>query len=264
MISKALNSATGVLEELGSTFLFMLHSVGTFLREGVSFRQMVNQMYAVGVRSLSTTIFAGLFVGAIMAIEIHVQLRDFGAEGFLGGLATSVTIRNIGPVLIAFMLSAKVGAYTSAELATMVVTEQIDAIRCLGTNPISYIIVPRMIAVIICSFLLLTIGLMMSIGGGMVISNYFLHVSSQTYIQNIPRVVSWWSVGTGSVKSFVFGVLIATIACYQGYHAKGGAVGVGATVRRTAVQTLVCIIIADYMLSTISAFFYEWFRVGQL
>jgi len=253
----AIKIVVDLVRETGATILFLLVVIRTVARHGVSMSQVVDQIYVIGFRSLPTTIMAGSFVGAIMAIQINLQLRDFGAQAFLGGLATSVTIRNVGPVLIAFMLSGKVGAYTSAELGTMRVTEQIDAIRCLGTDPIQYIIAPRMIGVVVSSFLLLIIGLMVGIGGGMAVSEYHLGISAQNYIQNIPRLVSWSSVATGIVKSFVFGVLIGAIACYKGYSASEGAAGVGRCVKRTAVETLVSIIVADFAISSVSAFWHE-------
>jgi phospholipid/cholesterol/gamma-HCH transport system permease protein len=249
------------VEEMGATVVFAWDAWRALWRGGYSFGQVIEQMYAVGVRSLPTTITAGFFVGAIMAIQINLELRDFGAQGFLGGLSTSVTVRNVGPVLIAFILSGKVGAYTSAELGTMRVTEQLDAVRCLGTDPMRFIIVPRMLAVVLSSFILLIVGLTLTIAGGALISSTHLAINVQNYIQNIPRLVSWWSVGTGVVKSFFFGILIAVICCYQGYSARGGAAGVGRTVRRTAVITMVCIIVADYGISNVAGVVREIFEV---
>jgi phospholipid/cholesterol/gamma-HCH transport system permease protein len=253
---------TRFVQEIGATVLFAAELGELFLRRGVRWRHVVDQMYAVGVRSLTTTLSTGLFVGAIMAIQINIQLKDFGAQGFLGGLATSVTIRNVGPVLIAFLLSGKVGAYTSAELGTMKITDQIDAIRCLGTNPIQYIILPRMVAIVLSSFLLLIVGLLVTIAGGVAFSDLTLGVNALNYIHNIPRLVSWWSVGVGVTKSFVFGLLIGIICCYQGYTTTGGTTGVGVTVKRTAVTTLVCIVIADFSLSILSSFIQDLLGEG--
>jgi phospholipid/cholesterol/gamma-HCH transport system permease protein len=246
------------LTELGALVLFGFEALGLLMKHGVRFRAVVLQMYAVGVRSLMTTVTAGLFVGAIVAIQINIQLKDFGAQSFLGGLSTSTTIRNVGPILIAFLLSGKVGAYTSAELGTMQVTEQINAIRCLGTNAIQYIILPRMIAVIISSFLLLIVGLMLTIAGGIGMSGLSLGVNPLNYIENIPQLVSGWSVCVGVIKSFVFGLLIALICCYKGYTAKGGAIGVGQTVKSTAVVTLVSIIVVDFTISILSGFIQDY------
>ena len=253
-----------LLTEIGSLVLFALNVFSLFIRRGVRVRSVLHQMYAVGVKSIPATAVIGLFVGAIMAVQMNLQLRDFGAQSFLGGLSTSTTIRNIGPVLIAFLLSGKVGAYTSAELGMMQVTEQINALRCLGINPIQFLILPRMLAVIFSSFLLLVIGLMLAVLGGVFISSVSLGVNALSYIENIPRLVTWWSVGVGVTKSFVFGVLIAVICCFKGYTAKGGALGVGEAVRSSAVATLVSIIIVDFCLSVFSNFLQDFFLVGQL
>jgi phospholipid/cholesterol/gamma-HCH transport system permease protein len=252
------------LEELGAIAQFSLSALRCFFRHGVRMSQVIDQMYVTGVRSLPTTLMAGTFVGAIMAIQINLQLRDFGAQGFLGGLATSVTIRNVGPVLIAFILSGKVGAFTSAELGTMQVTDQINAIRCLGTDPLRYLILPRMCGVVLSSFLLLIVGLMMTIGGGLAIASLHLGVNALNFVGNIPKLVHWWSVGTGIAKSFVFGVIIAVVSCYRGYTTRGGAVGVGRAVKDSAVQTLVVIVVADVVMSAISQFIYVLLGMDRL
>jgi len=258
------NWAVRSVSELGAILLFFWRVLQTWRREGIFVTQVIDQIYAVGVRSLSTTLISGIFVGAIMAVQINLQLVGFGAQGFLGGLATSVTIRDVGPVVIAFMLSGKVGAYTSAELGTMRVTEQMDAVRCLGANPLQCIILPRMVAVVISSALLLIIGLMVGILGGILISSLQLGMNAANYVQNIPQIVSGWSVGIGLVKSFILGLIIAVICCYHGYHAEGGAVGVGETVKKTAVQTLVCIIVADFVITTASGFLYSLLHLGEI
>ncbi|MFM8313558.1 MAG: MlaE family ABC transporter permease [Deltaproteobacteria bacterium] len=224
---------------------------------------VVDQIFQVGVKSLGMTLIAGMFVGAIMALQIDVQLKDFGAESFLGGLSTSTTLRNVGPVLIAFLLSGKVGAYTSAELGTMEVTEQLNAIRLLGADPVEYIILPRIWAVIISSFLLLIVGLMVTILGGVLFSQ-FIGVNALSYIQNIPRIVTGWSIVLSVVKSFVFGTLIAIVSCYKGYTARGGAVGVGTAVQSCAVTNLILIIFTDFFLSMVSSLLQELFQVGYL
>src|SRR5690606_29057243 len=140
---------------------------------------------------------AGFFVGAIMTIQFTLQVKEFGALGYLGGLATSATIREVGPLLIAFMLSGKVGAFTSAELGTMRVTEQIDAIRCLGANPIREIILPRFFGIVISSFFLLLIGLFMSVFGGLLLGLIFSGINPQEYVRHIPTLVNGWSILSG-------------------------------------------------------------------
>lgn len=207
------------------------------------------QIWRVSTQSFATTGMAGFFVGAIMTVQFTMQMKEFGALGYLGGLATSATIREIGPLLIAFMLSGKVGAFTSAELGTMRVTEQIDAIRCLGADPLQEIILPRFIAIVVSSFFLLGLGLFMSIFGGMFLGGLFAGVNYEEYFRHIPTIVAFPSIVAGLIKCFVFALVLATICTFKGYSTTGGAKGVGRAVVETAVSTMVCIVIADWMTS---------------
>lgn len=237
------------VSSFGSGLLFLGQGLGLGFRYGVRRKDFIDQLYQTGVKSVAITVAAGLFVGMILAIQINLQLKDFGAQSFLGGLSTSTSLRNLGPVLIAFLLSGKVGAFTSAELGSMKITDQISAIRCLGMDPIRYIVVPRLWAVTCASFLLLILGLGLTLLGGALISSLWLSVNPLLYLSQIPRFVTLSSLLLGLAKSFVFGLSIAAIACYQGYHVEGGAQGVGRAVRRASVLSLVSIIILDFTVS---------------
>ena len=236
--------------ELGAMVLF-LGKVVRSVRHGFPARAFIDQLFTVGVTSLSTTLMTGLFVGAIMAIQVNMELKDFGAQSFLGGLTTSVTIRNVGPVLIAFILSGKVGAYTSAELGSMQVGDQVAALRLLGIDPYSTLLLPRMCAVMVSSFYLLVIGHVATVVGGIAISVGRLDVNPVQFIQNISAVVNGTSVFLGCFKSLWYGFLIGLIACYYGYHTDGGALGVGRSVRKSAVVSMVSIILFDYFFSSL-------------
>jgi phospholipid/cholesterol/gamma-HCH transport system permease protein len=238
-----------VMSSIGTWFLFSRRVIGLFFKVGISRKVLIHQMYQVGVRSMVTTCVAGLFVGAILAIQINLQLKDFGAQSFLGGLSTSTTIRNLGPVLIAFLLSGRVGAFSSAELGTMAITDQLNAIRCLGLNPLSVIIMPRLVALTISSFLLLVLGLGLTVFGGIIVSAIYLNVNPLQFVSHIPQFVSGISIFIGVLKSFLFGLIIGTISCFVGYQTTGGAEDVGQSVRRTAVVTLVSIIVVDFLVS---------------
>lgn len=258
-----MNFLIDLTKEIGGMILLAWNCVQLTLTGKTKWSQVVDQIYQVGVRSLGMTVIAGLFVGAIMALQIDVQLKDFGAEAFLGGLSTSTTLRNVGPVLIAFLLSGKVGAFTSAELGTMEVTEQLNAIRLLGADPVEIIILPRIWAVIISSFLLLIVGLMVTICGGALFAQ-LIGVNGLSYIQNIPRIVTQWSIAVSVLKSFVFGTLIAVVSCYKGYMARGGSVGVGMAVQSCAVTNLIMIILFDFFISMLSGFIQDLLQVGYL
>lgn len=240
---------TTVLDELGETVIFAKQILQYILKNKIRFHLVVEQIWKVSLQSLPTTALAGFFVGAVMAIQFSMQVKEFDAVGFLGGLATSGTLREVGPLLIAFMLSGKVGAFTSAELGTMRVTEQIDAIRCLGADPMTEIIVPRFIGIIISSFFLLVIGLLLSIVGGALVTRLYIGLNPEEYIRHIPTIVNSYSILSGVVKCFMFSFLLATICTFKGFNATGGAQGVGRAVISTAVTTMVGLVLMDWFTS---------------
>lgn len=246
-MTKALN----FLEQLGEGVLFVKSLFVVIIKKPVSAEAISIQVLKITQQSFLTTAIAGFFVGAIMTIQFSMQIKEFGALGYLGGLATSGTIREVGPLLIAFMLSGKVGAYTSAELGTMKVTEQIDAIRCLGADPMQEIIVPRYIGIVLSSFFLLVVGLFMSIFGGMFLGYILVGINSAEYLRHIPTIVTLASIGSGLFKCFVFALVLASVCTFLGYTASGGARGVGRAVVKTAVVTMVGIVIADWFTSFI-------------
>jgi phospholipid/cholesterol/gamma-HCH transport system permease protein len=250
-----LKALRGIVDDIGECLLFIKMVARTAVRYPCSFEAVCEQVWKVTVQSMPTTAMAGFFVGAIMTVQFTMQIKAFGALGYLGGLSTSATIREIGPLLIAFLLSGKVGAFTSAELGTMRVTEQIDAIRCLGANPIQEIILPRYLGIIISSFFLLAAGLLMSIFGGMLLGAVFAGINPEEYVRHIPTIVSSFSIGNGLFKCLIFALILASVCTYKGYSASGGAKGVGRAVVSTAVMTMVGIVVADWFTSLLSETF---------
>lgn len=246
------NGFVNILREIGGCLLFLREVLKTASTHPLPRREIFNQLWRVTMQSLGTTALAGFFVGAVMTIQFTLQVKAYGALGYLGGLATSATVREVGPLLIAFMLSGKVGAFTSAELGTMRVTEQIDAIRCLGANPFQEIILPRIIAIVLSSFFLLAAGLFMSIAGGLLLGVFFSGITPEEYLRRIPQVVTLPSLFGGLNKCFVFAVVLASICTYKGFTTTGGAKGVGRTVVATAVSTMVALVVADWLTSQIA------------
>lgn len=241
-----------LIDDVGNGVMFLGTTLATGLHSRPPSHVIFDQIWRVTMNSLSTTALAGFFVGAIMTVQFTLQVKEFGALGYLGGLATSGTVREVGPLLIAFMLSGKVGAFTSAELGTMRVTEQIDAIRCLGANPFQEIIFPRFVAIIVSSFFLLAVGLFMSIAGGLLLGVFFSGITSEEYLRHIPTIVSLPSILNGLFKCFVFAIVLAAICTYKGYTTTGGAKGVGRAVVNTAVATMVGLVVADFVTTLIS------------
>jgi phospholipid/cholesterol/gamma-HCH transport system permease protein len=241
-----------ILNDMGGGLLFFKSVLTTGIRKPCSYRFVAEQIYRVTVQSFSTTAIAGFFVGAIMSMQFILQVKEFGAMGYLGGLATSGTFREVGPLLIAFLLSGKVGAFTAAELGTMRVTEQIDAIRCLGADPIQEIILPRFIGIVVSSFFLLGVGLLLSLGGGLIMAVVMANISTEEYIRHIPTIVTLPSILGGLFKCLAFALLLAVICTYKGYTTTGGAKGVGKSVINTAVASMVGICVMDWFTSLIN------------
>lgn len=219
------------------------------LHKPFELREYLRQVISVSLRSLPTTMIAGLFTGAILAVQFYIQLSDFGAEAALGGLNTSGTLREVGPILIAFMLAGKVGAYTSAELATMKVSLQTDAVKCMGIDPISYLVVPRFFAVASSSVVLLSFGLVISVIGGAIAAFFVGGINLTQYLSMLPRFAGVEPFVLAISKALGFGVLMGFICCWNGYHAEGGSRGVGEAVQQTATQSMVSIVILDFLIS---------------
>lgn len=254
----------GVLffNRLGEILLFLGEVLKTLWTRPCRLELVLEQVWQVTVQSFPTTAMAGFFVGGIMTVQFAMQVIEFGAEAYLGGLATSATFREVGPMLIAFMLSGKVGAFTSAELGTMKVTEQIDAIRCLGADPVQEIILPRFLGIIISSFFLLTGGLILSVIGGATLGVIFAGINPQEYVRHIPTIMGWPSILSGIVKCLSYALVLATICTYMGYYTTGGAKGVGKAVVSTSVITMVCIVVFDWGTSFLGQLLLSWFAIG--
>ena len=249
MFARIGRSVLGMFQELGGITLFVREVVRTYLSTQGNFKPILEQMASVSYRSLSTVAFAGVFVGAILVLQFNQILQRYDAQIFLGGLNTSAVVREVGPLIISFLLAGKVGAFTAAELGTMRVTEQIDAIRCLGANPIQYLIVPRFIAIVVSSLILLIIGLMVSVGGSMAVASLLCGINPLQFMQSIPRFVNLWTLTCGIIHSAVYGWIVASVCCYKGYTASGGARGVGRAVTQAAVYTQLYVVICNYLLT---------------
>ena len=240
-----------LLKELGGITRFVGLTLKTAWRTQGNWRPIVEQVTLVYTRSLTTVIFAGVFVGAILVVQFHLILAKYDAQSFLGGLNTSSVIREVGPLIISFLLAGKVGAYTAAELGTMRVTEQIEAIECLGTNPVQYLIVPRFLAITISSLLLLIVGLLISVAGSILVSTVAFNINPMQYLGSIPRFTSLWTLSCGMFRSLIYGIIVASVACYKGYTATGGARGVGRAVTQAAVYTNLYIVVANFVTGSV-------------
>ena len=240
-----------IIEGIGSRVLFLWKVIQKIFARPFEVREFIVQLYLVGVQSLGIVAVSGFFVGGIVALQFGYALNMFGAKVYLGGVTTSGLLREVGPVLVAVMISGRIGAYISAEMGTMKVTEQMDAIRCLGLDPMPVLVVPRFLAVLLMVFLLTIFGMLVSLLGGAITSYFLLDVNFSYYLVNLLKLTTMAAFLIGIVKSFIFGILIATIACFEGYNAEPGAEGVGRAVNHTLVYASISIYMVDYIVAAL-------------
>jgi phospholipid/cholesterol/gamma-HCH transport system permease protein len=216
--------------------------------------ELWKNLYKMGVKSLPIVAVTALFTGAIMVIQAAVIVRRLNAEGLLGGGAGFGTLREIAPLLTALMISGRVGANNTAELGTMVVTEQIDALRVLAIDPIAFLIVPRFIAMVATLFMMTLFADAIALFGAAYTGKGLLNVEPMTFLNGLREGVfnlSFGDVANGLFKSVIFGMMIALSSCYYGLSTKGGAPGVGRSVNATVVASAAGIFVLDYLVSFI-------------
>ena len=212
-------------------------------------KTLFDNMYQIGVLSLPVVALTGTFIGMVLAVQSFTQFRAFGMETQLGGVINKTMFRELGPVLAATMLAGRIGSAIAAELGTMRVTEQIDALSSMGSNPIQYLVVPRFLSCLLLIPSLTIMAMFMGVAGGATYCILVLGIDTQHYSSNARLLVENWDLFYGVIKSFFFGATIALVSCYRGFHCDPGAQGVGNAATTAFVQSFVLIIMLDLMLS---------------
>jgi phospholipid/cholesterol/gamma-HCH transport system permease protein len=206
-------------------------------------------MYQIGVLSLPVLALTGTFIGMVLAVQSYTQFRSIGMETQLGGVINRTMFRELGPVLAATMLAGRVGSAMAAELGTMRVTEQIDALASMGANPIHYLVVPRFLSCLLLIPSLTIMSVFMGVVGGAGYCVFLLNIDAHHYSANAKMFVENWDLLYGIIKSVFFGASIGIISCYRGFNCKAGAEGVGQAATTAFVQSFVMIIVLDLFLS---------------
>ena len=217
------------------------------------------QMNIIGVRSVPVVMITGAFVGMTLAVQTYGQLAAMGLEERLGVLINIAVVKELGPVLAAVMLAGRVGGALTAELGTMNVTEQIDAIRSMGTNPIRHLVAPRILACLLLTPVLIIYADLMGIVGGYFVAVVHFGINSQPYWSHSASGVELWDVTIGVAKGFFFGAAIAAIACYKGFTCKEGAQGVGRACTEAFVASFICILALNFALAVVFKAIYSTF-----
>ncbi|QVL32870.1 ABC transporter permease [Telmatocola sphagniphila] len=236
------------LEHLGDWAHFSFQTVfGIFF----SFRTLTQSWpvyYEIGVRSVGVVVVTGMFIGMVLALEAHTEFHPYGLDTSLGAISITSILGELGPVLAAVMLAGRVGSAMAAEIGTMRITDQTDALTCLGVNPIHYLSTPRLVGCLILVPMLTLFADLAGIVGSTLISTQVLGVDAHHYWQQTLRVVVRYDLLTGLIKSIVFGAMIALISCYQGFQCKAGAQGVGRAATQSFVLSFLAILFFDFLL----------------
>lgn len=245
---------------LGNIAIFSLRTVQWLFTRFPRKETLLPAFHQIGVTSLPVVALTGTFIGMVLAVQSYAQFRTLGLETRLGAVINMSLVRELGPVLAATMLAGRVGSAMAAELGTMRVTEQIDALASMGANPIHYLVVPRFVG---CLVLIPTLTIMadfMGVVGAYAYSIYVCGINSETYIQNSARFVGVFDLFGGVFKSLFFGAAIALIACHRGFHCDPGAEGVGRAATSSFVQSFVVILVLDLFLGIFldSIYFTLW------
>ena len=231
-------------------WLFFAPFIGKFIGRRYIFAQMV----FAGVQSLMIVFFVALFIGIVLAMQGAYQLSQLGAVRFVAALISVSMCREIGPVLIALVVAGRVGSAIAAELGTMKVTEQIEALETMALNPVRFLVMPRFLSLLVMLPVLTGIGDVVGMLGGYLVGVYNLKITPGLYIKTNFEFLAMKDVMTGVYKSIVFAVIIAMIGCYQGLNTKGGAEGVGRATTLSVVASFILIILADAILTGIFYF----------
>jgi phospholipid/cholesterol/gamma-HCH transport system permease protein len=239
-----------VLEEFGHAFQMLGRVFGWAVRPPYDIPELFRQMVRVGVDSVPVVFLTTLFTGAVMALQTVQGFQRFHAESLVGSVVALSLTRELAPVLSALMVTGRVGSSMAAELGSMRVTEQIDALTSLGTEPVQYLMVPRILASILMLPLLVIMGDAVGITGGYLVAVKLLGVNPVRYIENSFQFLHVREdIVSGLIKAAAFGLVFSLIACVRGYYTTGGAEGVGKSTTRAVVSGSLAILISDFFLT---------------
>ncbi len=237
------------IEDLGSYTQMLLSVFKDIVSKGVNFEELSKQIYRIGLSSLPIVALTALFSGMVLALQTAYGMERFGAKIYTGNVVGLGLVRELGPVLTAVMLSGRVGAGIAAEIAAMTVSEQVDAMRALGANPIRKLVSPRVLAAIIVLPALVVFADLIGIYGGALVTAYELNISPYTYYRSLMYTIFIRDVIDGLVKSSIFGFLMVSISCFKGLHARGGTEGVGLTTTSAVVTASIVIFISNFFIT---------------
>jgi len=235
----------------GRLMIFTADAVSHCVRPPIYWYLVLTQMVRIGYFSLPVVGLTAFFTGAVLCLQIFIGGSRYGAEAFVPQIVVLGITRELGPVIAGLMVAGRVAAAIAAEIGTMRVTEQIDALTTLSTNPVKYLVTPRLIAAVVTMPVLVAIADSIGVLGGYVVGTTTLNFNGAVYLRNTADFVTQGDVVSGLVKAAVFGFIIALMGCYHGFHSKGGAQGVGQATTNAVVSASILILAANYVLTSV-------------
>jgi phospholipid/cholesterol/gamma-HCH transport system permease protein len=248
-----------VIGDLGDFSVFSGRMFVWMIRRRLRPGSLIPVLHSVGVRSVPVVAITGTFIGMVLAVQSYSQFHQLSLDTQLGSIINLSIVRELGPVLAATMLAGRVGSAMSAELATMRVTEQIDALACLGVNPVHYLVVPRFLACVLLIPLLTIMANFMGVMGAALVCTKIYSVEAYHYWRHAQAYVGMWDLTTGLIKPTFFGAAIALISCHRGFNSRAGAEGVGRAATEAFVASFIAILGLDLLLAMFLNNLYEQF-----
>jgi phospholipid/cholesterol/gamma-HCH transport system permease protein len=241
------NAFIGFLDGVGEMTELFGQSLWSLLSFSFHLGDVIDQMAIIGVNSLPLVLLTIAFSGMVLALYTAQQMVSLGLGNFVGGVVAITMSREAAPVLAAIVISARAGSAIAAEIGSMKVTEQIDALRAMAVNPVQYLVVPRFIALVFMLPVVTMLADLTGTGGGFLVASAS-GVSYGSFTRSVQRMVSSYDINTGLLKTLVFGAIIALVSCQQGLKTRGGAAGVGRATTQSVVLSIVLIYVADFIL----------------
>lgn len=242
-------SAIDICTSLGKFTLFFLEAFKTLLTTRLKVSKTFFQMNRIGVESLSIVVLTGLFTGMVLALQTYIGFQRVGGEQFIGAIVALGLIRELGPVLTALMVTGRAGSAITAEIGTMIITEQVDALATLRINIFQYLVIPRIVASTIILPFLTLFSMFFGIIGGYIVCVYVLELSPEDYESSIRNYVELTDIHGGLKKAAIFGLILSWVGTYKGIYTHGGARGVGTATTESVVASSILILIGNYFLT---------------
>ncbi|HTA39753.1 MAG TPA: ABC transporter permease [Candidatus Acidoferrales bacterium] len=242
-------ATTDFFDYAGGLTMLAAESAGFIVKLRIRFIETISQCYLLGMQSWIIVILTSLFTGMVISLESAQQAVQFGVSSLVGGAVAYASVRELGPMLTGVVVAGRVGAAIAAELGSMVVTEQIEALRSMGLQPARFLVVPRLLALLVMLPLLTVFADVVSILGGAWIAQTYAHISFDTFISSARQTIGYEDVIKGLLKAIVFAGIIVLVGAYQGLSTRGGAAGVGKSTTGAVVYSIILIFISNFVLS---------------